>query len=505
MAYLQDLVKQEQQLTAQQQTYAAQTLGLASGQAYSSFYPAWEINTPQYVTPSPYSLAQQGYRTNEVAFAAIGLRADAISEAPLWVWRDDPDTPEEQDDHGIRELLKNNTCGISEQQYWHIVETYLQIAGFSAWEKERNNLGEVIGLWPMRPDWCSFLRGHGKPIRAIRYQPYGLPYMDIDIDNIVMFSYFDPLYPLLKPYSPTMAALNMLEVDNNTTQIINAYMKNGGFLSGVLTTDQMLQDTEAQRIRDKWRESHGGAKNAGDIAVLGKGAKYEGASMNFREMVFPELDARSEARLTMIYKVPPILLGTKLGLDRSTYSNYAEARKAFYEGPISHEWRFLETTMSRQLLPDFEAVPAKFYCEFSTAKVRALQDDQTESVNRAGSAYNSGLATLNEGREMAGLDPDEDEERGKKYKSEIGQEMAQDNIELGIGAKPDEEERKEPTDEEREEEKNFRAFAKRRIKEGKFADIPEFEFKHVRPARARQLVADYQAAIVIEALRKDKE
>jgi hypothetical protein len=57
------------------------------------------------------------------------------------------------------------------------------------------------------------------------------------------------------------------------------------------------------------------------------------------------------------------------------------------------------------------------------------------------------------------------------------------------------------------EEKDFRAFAKRRIKENKHYDIGEFEFKYVDDVRQRQLLSEFgvpdpDAQLVLEGLKQ---
>jgi len=400
MAYLEDLIQQSQQAAGQSMFVNQSWIGKPQGMAYSSFYPEWEVTTPQHVTPSPYALAQMGFRVNELVYTCINVRADSISEAPLRTYTDDGN--EEIAHHAISELLSNPCPGVSEQTFWKIVETYLGIAGFSAWEKERNNRGDVIRLWPMRPDWCSFLRGQQKPIRAIRYQPYGLPYLDIAVEDILLFQYFDPLYPLLKPFSPSMSALEMINTDNNMTIMIQNFLRNGNFLGGILSTEnQVLQEAEAEVYKRRWQQTHGGADKAGEIAVIGKGLKFQTTSSSFRDMVFPEVDARSESRICMVFRVPPILIGAKVGIDRSTFANYQESRQSFYEGPISNEWKYLSGIVTDQLLPDFENEPKLFVCNFETKDVKALQEDRNSQVTRADTMYKGRWATKNEARKEA--------------------------------------------------------------------------------------------------------
>jgi HK97 family phage portal protein len=510
MAYLEDLLRISSQNIVQQ--YASGNyLGLPKGMAYSSFYPEWEVSTPQYMTPNPYTLAQMGFRTNELVYTCINVRADSVAEAPMLTYTDDG--KKELAHHKISELLSNPCPGVSEQSFWKIVETYLGIAGFSAWEKERNNLGEVIRLWPMRPDWCSFLRGQQKPIRALRYQPYGLSPLDIAIEDILLFAYFDPLYPLLKPFSPTMSAIEMINTDNNMTLMVQNFLKNGNFLGGILSTEnQVLQEAEANVYKRRWQEAHGGAEKAGEIAVLGKGLKFETTNQTFREMVFPEVDARSESRICMVFRVPPILIGAKVGIDRSTFANYEESRKAFYEGAVSNEWKFLSGVVTDQLIPDFENTPKMYICNFETKNVKALQKDRNAQVERADRMFRGGWAKLDEARKEADLDPiggeegeqlkqgltPEEESRKEKYAmnkdSEASNELQQD---FGKPKKTDEE-----LEAEESEEKKYRSFAKRRIKEGRYSDLHEYEFKFLPEDRQRKLIREFEAQVVIAQLQE---
>lgn len=496
MPYLQELVRQSLYVQP-----VGTDLGLPKGGAYSSYYPTYEVQSPQYISPNPYSLAQMGYRTNEVVYALISKRAKALSDAMIKVWNDAGDQPEEMPKHPLRRLLKKVNAGIGEKMFWQITSIYRDIAGFAAWEIERNNRGEPIRLWAMRPDWCSFLRGEQQPMRAIRYQPYGLPPADIPIENVFIAGSFDPLFPQIKFYSPTMAALESIKVDNAMTMFLQDFVSHGAKFSGLLSVAQTIDENTANDYKRRFRDAHGGTQNWSDPLVLGLGAKYESMQMNFRDMVFPELDARTESRLCMAFEMSPILISAKVGLDRSTYSNYEQANKAWYNEWVSPEWQILADSFGEQMLPHYHENTDDVYCAFDTTKVRALNEDRTTQADRATNIYKSGLAKLNEAREEMGLDP-LDDELGNQFFNKPAEPQLE---ELTGKPKTNAEEDQAAIDQaaanaaqiakdkelEDEEIKDFRAFAKRRIKENKHADILEFEFKYVGADRAALLVAQY--------------
>lgn len=487
--------------------YSTQQKPAGVNEAYASFYPTYEVTTPQYQTPNSYQLAQVGFRENELAYACINERAISTAEAGIMVKRITGETPEELPEHPMTKFMREPCPGyVTQQEFWTITELYLNVAGVCYWEKERNNRGEVIALWPMRPDWCSTYRGEGQPLRAIRYQPYGLPPLDIPIDDVVTFQYFDPLWPLLKGYSPTAAALKMITTDTSMTDMVNAFIHNGAFLGGNLSTEQALTEAEAERARARFRQLHGGSENAGDILVTGKGIKFVSTNNTFREMVFPEVDARSESRICMAYRVSPLLIAAKVGIGVATYNNYAEARKAQAERVTIPEWRFLAGNLWQQLLPDFEPDYKKFEVEFDLRQVRVLQEDRTAKWTRAQTAAASNLVTRDEAREEMGLDP---VDHAPVFVGNGGAKTLEDQMNPPepvvvpgkLPAKPAAAEQDDANEAAQEAEK-FHTFAKHRIKEGKVGDIPQYEFKHVSPERAVALVAMYSAPAIFAQMDK---
>lgn len=501
MPYLQELLQQQMNTPP-----VGADLGLPKGGAYSSYYPTYEVQTPQYITPNAWTLAQQGYRTNTVIYALMNKRAKALSEAPLWIYDDTGEYPEEMPYHAIRKLLKKANRGIGEKMFWQITSIYRDIAGFCAWEVEKNKLGEPIRLWPMRPDWCSFMRGEQKPLRAIRYQPYGLPPADIPIENVIIFGNFDPLWPMVKFYSPTMNALSQIGVDNSMTDFLADFVKHGAKFSGLLSVAQTIDESTALDYKRRFRDAHGGTQNWSDPLVLGLGTKYESMQMNFRDMAFPELDARTESRICMAFEMSPILISAKVGLDRSTYSNYEQANKAWYNEWVSPEWQMLADGFGEQVLPFYHEDTESYHCEFNLDNVRAMGEDRSEQVKRAVDMYKAGIAKLNEAREEMSLDPVEDGEGEQFYKAPtVGQPADK--------PEPKDEQPKERTpaeiEMEAQETKAFREFARKRIKENKTADIFEFEFKYVPEDKAKELVDKYNpikpdttgAALVLEGIK----
>jgi HK97 family phage portal protein len=466
--------------------------------AFSAHYPLYEQNTPQYIAPSPYTLAQQGYRSNALIYACIDKRMRAISAAPMWIYDTSGLQPKVIRDSPALRVLHQPNERISERQFWQITSMYLDISGFSCWEIERNNVGDPLRLWPMRSDWCSFMRGNGRPLRCVRYQPYGLPYQDIPIENILLFQYFDPIYPLLKGYSPTMAALKDIAVDNGMAEFLFQFIKEGARYSGLLSTDQDLDDIEAERIKQRWKTQHGGVDNWNGIAVIGRGTTYQNTSMNFNDMAFPELDGRTEARICMAFQMPPILVGAKIGLRASTFTNYGQAREAWYEEWVTPQWEFLAEQYQTQMLREYDdigniVINPFILCEFMTKKVRALQPNRDAAFKRAILAAHANVFSRNQALEEIGSDP---VDKGHVY---VGATITLRESSLITGQSTEESlmnqiqsPGEEPPLEETTaapglsaaqvlEARQFKSFASKRIREGRPDEINNFEWLYTPP------------------------
>lgn len=378
------------------------------GPVIANTYPDYEVMTPQYPNPSPYPLAVNGYRRNEVIYACIQKRAVALAEAPMQIYQKPPRgdkkaTAKILEDHECRQLLERPNEAMSEGEFWRAVEIYMLIAGFSVWEMEFNNAGLPVNLWPMRPDWCSFRRGPNRPLQYVRYQPYGLPPQDVPIENCLVFMEFDPIYPMLKGLSKTAVAMRTATADNAATDFLASFFQRGAIISGVLKTEQSLQDAEAERIRQRWRKQHGGSDNWGDPAVLGSGTSYQPIAMNFKDMDFTNIDGRDEARLCSIYGVPTLLLGAKVGLTASTFSNFEQARKQFQEETVEPQRTYYASECTTQLVSKWDDT-RKVYAGFDVTKVRALQEDQDKLHTRIRDDAKMNLITRDEAREAMGLE-----------------------------------------------------------------------------------------------------
>lgn len=371
-------------------------------------YSSWEVLRPAYALTNPEAFVRDGYRANSLVYRCTEFLATSVSTPNLSAVLDTPEGEVElsprdplsrllehpSPDYGgqtrfmrqvVRLLMLTGEAvmyKVPGQRSGRTVE--LQLLPSSAIEVERTQAGEKTYLY--RPD----------PTR---------PPIRLEAGEIIFLKLDDPLNKD-RGLSPLAAAARETDTDNEATDFRKAFFQNGGIPSGVLTTERPATPKELEEWAAMWRERYSGSKNAGKTPALAGGLKYQRAGALPNELAFPELTGLSESRICQAFGVPPILVGAKVGLDRSTYNNYANARRSFWEDTVSPLLEFLEDELTDGLteIGDGRRIV------FDISKVPALQEDAGKVEERYGKALDRGAITVNEYREKIGLDPVDDGE-----------------------------------------------------------------------------------------------
>lgn len=369
-----------------------------NGKAVATLIPTWQDGSPTYPAASFESAVRHGWRRNELIFACVNKTAAASSFVHLNVTRKRDD--EELPDHPLRLLLARPNPFMDEFDFWQSVVVYQKLAGAAYYEKERDRAGRVIALWPLRPDWISPVRSSSAFIGGYEYTIPGQSAITLRVEDVLDFRLFDPLNQY-RGFPPAAVAGRVGDIDNATTDYLKLFMEKGGTPPGLLTSKQKLMDNDISDIRRRWGERYGGYEHWLAPAVLDSDATYQQIGMSFQDMGFDILDARSEARICMVLDIPPIIIGAKMGLDRSTYSNYESARSAWWEDTLVPMFRNFESVINNDLTPEFGDDIA---AAFDFGDVPALKEAEDAKWSRANEGLARGYITINEARKQVGLE-----------------------------------------------------------------------------------------------------
>lgn len=345
----------------------------------------------------------QGYSKNELVYACIAEKATSTPEATLRVYDALGRRGEPLQDHPLRRLLANPNPLMSEFELFELLSVHLDLAGNAFWEKVRDRSGRVVELWPVRPDRVRMKRGNHSV--SYGFAVDGSKTVPIDV---VHFKLPNPVDPMVGT-PPMRAALRATALDNEATDFVKALLQNHaipGVVVKMSNLESVLDDTTTDRLKAKWRASYGG-KNRGEPAFLQAGMDVQELGLNLKDLEFPDLRTISESRICMSFGVPPIIVGAKVGLDRSTFANFAEARRAFWEQTLMPLQRRLRDTIAAQLLPDMPGGTGtrglvNVSLRWDTSEVIALRESEVDRWTRATEAFRAGGLTVNDYRREIG-------------------------------------------------------------------------------------------------------
>jgi len=107
-----------------------------------------------------------------------------------------------------------------------------------------------------------------------------------------------------------------------------------------------LNEVQAQQLKDKFRQQHQGANNAGDVIITPKKLSWVNFGLNASDVSLIEQYNASIKDLCNIYNVPVQLLNNT---DSSTYNNMKEAKKALYQNAVIPELVKVRDELNRWL------------------------------------------------------------------------------------------------------------------------------------------------------------
>lgn len=375
--------------------------------------PPWEIGKPQWVKPNVTTFDQEAYRKVVLAWRCTQYLANATGAAPLRV--NEPDDDPVDSDHPMRQLLDRPNPGMGQQRFLSHVTMVMAVAGFCVIEKERDRAGNVIGLWPLRPDWLRPIpRQQDMPDWEYRVPGYDVPFR-MAAEDVIPLTFADTPDGGPLGIGPTEIMLREAQVSSALTDFLKVFMDRGALpLYAIIPQDegvgasQWTKQETKDSFMEAWKQRYGGLRNAADPLPMVGVKDIKPIGFDFNQLAYPALNDLTDARICSAYGIPPILVGAQVGLNQATYSNYGQARQSFYEDTMTYLWARIDDAFTRHLLPEFEFAPG-WDIQFDIADVPALQDNTNDRWQRGTSAFSTGLVSRHMAQREMGLEPQGDD------------------------------------------------------------------------------------------------
>jgi len=263
--------------------------------------------------------------------------------------------------------------------------------------KERDSRSLVVALYVLDPNRVrTLVSDNGLVFYGLNQDNLATVDKDIpaapasEIIHDTMECLFHPLVGIPPLFAGNLAALQGLNIQQSSA----AFFGNNSRPGGVLTAPGVISQETADRLKASWDEKFKG-ENAGKIAVLGDGLKYEAMAQTAVDSDLIEQLKWSDEKICSIFKVPPykIYVGPM-----PTYDNAEVLDKIYYASCLQ---RLIEAI--EQLLDDGLNLPAKYRTEFDLDDLMRM--DSVLQMRTAAEGIKAGLVSPNEGRQKLSLPP----------------------------------------------------------------------------------------------------
>ena len=307
-------------------------------------WPSWREGIPQWQIVDLQSYIDEGFNLNTLIYSAIMYKYRAIGIAKLRAYSGDPDNPDLlPPDHPLSKLVARPNPSMSWREYQGLQDVYLNLSGNAYGLLKRPRRGGLPdAMYPMRSDRVYIIPSD-RGVKGYLYVPEGkglqegTPILPEDVSHVKLPNPGDPLEGMGYGLSPVSPMAQSADVDNMVTKFIKLFFEKGAVNSGLLKFDKPLDDDTVAGVKERWMEMYGSYENWTEIGVLDQGGDYQRIGMNFEEMSFETQDERNESRILGPFGVPPQLVSSRLGMKHSTYANWEEARRAFWEDTMTME------------------------------------------------------------------------------------------------------------------------------------------------------------------------
>lgn len=142
---------------------------------------------------------------------------------------------------------------------------------------------------------------------------------------------FHPLVGLSPIYANGLASTQGLNIQNNSA----SFFGNSSMPGGILTAPGEIADDTAQRLKDYWETNYSG-RNAGKVAVLGDGLKYERMAVTAKDAEMVDQLKWTAEVVCSTFHVPPYKIGvgqipTNNNVQSLNLEYYAQALQSLIE------------------------------------------------------------------------------------------------------------------------------------------------------------------------------
>lgn len=277
--------------------------------------------------------------TVPTVWACVALLANAISMLPLKTVQQAKDGTQRRT--ADPQLVRSPSADFTPSEWLHMLMVSLLLRGnFYGHIVDRDYLQKPTQIEPLNPDGIRVEIDRETGAIVYRNQA-GKVLPKADIWHVRGLTLAGTKVGL----SPIAYAAAQIGIDLNATKFASDYFAGGGIPKAVLTTDQQVDQTQAQTIKERLQQATWNR----EPAVLGAGLKYTQVQVKPEESQFLATRQATVAQIARYFSVPANMVGGPSG-DSLTYSTVEQNSLNFLTYSVAFWLRRIEDAMA-PLLP----------------------------------------------------------------------------------------------------------------------------------------------------------
>ncbi len=277
-------------------------------------------------------------------------------------------------------------------ELWEIVYGHLLLWGNAYLRVLRDGLGQIRELWPIHPSRIK--AGRESETGTKVYLLDGDVDMEMTDRQILHIPGFG--YDGVTGVSPIRLARQGIGLALAAEEYGARLFGSGSLASGILQTEQRLEQPQADALKARWKARASGIANAHDVVVLDAGAKFQQLSIPPEDAQFIETRRFQIAEVARLFGVPPHML---METDKSTSWGTGIEQQAigFVQYTLRPWLTRVEQRVTQMLRPD------PVYARYSVEGL--LRGDSAAQAAFYTSMWNLGALSTNEIRALSEQPP----------------------------------------------------------------------------------------------------
>lgn len=304
-------------------------------------------------TKAGVSVTPEGALNYTAVLAGVRILAESVASLPALVYERTGDGRRRASGHGLYGLLHDAPNRRQTSfEFFELGMAHLVLWGNFYAEIERNGRGQVLALWPLRPDRMQVdVAPDGRRVYRYANEPVAdeaiLHVAGLGGDGIVGYS----LIRLVR---------ESIGLGLATQEFGATVFANGAVPGIVLKHPGTLSDKAYDRVKASWNERHMGLENAHKAAILEEGMGIDKIGIPPEDAQFLETRRFQVEEIARILRIPPHMMA--MTDKAATYASVEQFAIQFVRDTIRPWLKRWEAALGLQLMDQAER--QRFYIEF---------------------------------------------------------------------------------------------------------------------------------------------